>query len=145
VQWRSYGQPARARCLMSLYMARSILACMALLTVAVTVTAQDGRPPAKKYDSKRCTPKVEKQQSLPKNVTVRTRKDEKATGYPPLISFLIMESGRVAHARVKRSSGFAEIDRYALEWIRGKKYNTRSGCGVIATEADVLIHWTSGA
>jgi TonB family protein len=92
------------------------------------------------YDSKRCTPKIEKQPPLPKNLAVRTRKDEKGTGYPPLISFQILESGRVAHARVKRTSGFAEIDRYALEWIRATKYNTRSGCGVIATEADVLIH-----
>jgi TonB family protein len=125
-------------------MARSIFAFVTLLTMVVAVTAQDGQQPAKKYDLKGCTPKIEKRRPLPKNLKLGAQKGEKATGYSPLISFQILESGTVTGAEVKRSSGLAEIDKYAMEWIRGTKFNARSGCGIIDTEAVVLIDWTSG-
>lgn len=82
-----------------------------------------------------------KQGDLPKNMGLFVQKSEKATGYTPLISFQILESGKVANARVKRSSGFAKVDRYALESIRNTTYRARPVCGVIETTADVLIHW----
>jgi TonB family protein len=56
----------------------------------------------------------------------------------------VLESGEVANARVKRSSSFAHVDRYALEWIKGMKYNARAGCGVIEIETSVSIQWTGG-
>ncbi|SRR6266403_3866121 len=125
-------------------MDRSIVVWLSLLTIAIAATAQGGQQSAPKYDIKRCTPTVEKQRPLPKDLTIAARKGEKATGYSPVISFQILESGKVDNARVKRSSGFAGVDRYALDWIRGTKYNARSGCGVIETDAAVSIDWTSG-
>jgi TonB family protein len=95
-----------------------------------------------KYDVKRCTPKVVQEPTLPKQ-TKLAQEGEKSTGYTPLISFEILESGEVANARLKRSSGYSNIDSYALNWIRGTKYNRRPGCGVIETQADVSIHWGS--
>jgi TonB family protein len=123
-------------------MARSILAVVTLLTLAVAVTAQDNQP-AKKYDVKRCTPKIAKRSPLSK-LNIGAQEGEKATGYSPLISFQVLESGEVANARVKRSSGFAHVDRYALDWIKGMKYNARSGCGVTEIETSVSIQWTGG-
>jgi len=122
-------------------MAPSIFAFLSLLTMIVSATAQEGVEPP---NVKRCMPKAVKHGSLPKHLTVGPQKGEKATGYSPLISFQVLESGNVADAHVKRSSGFADIDTYALEWIQGTKYNARSGCGVIETEASVSIHWTPG-
>ena len=81
----------------------------------------------------------EKTAARPK--TIQTGKGEKATGYPPVIAFEIRESGEVVNSRVKRSSGMADIDNYALNSIRGKKYNSRPGCGAVESEAAVLIHW----
>ena len=81
--------------------------------------------------------------SPPKQTPIRIRKGEKSTGLSPVIAFQILESGGVAHAYVKRSSGIADIDTLALNWIRGTKYKAHSGCGVIETEADVSIHWVS--
>ena len=93
------------------------------------------------YDVKRCTPKVVKQDPIPKNVPVGPSKGEKSTGYTPIISSEVLESGAVANAKVKRSSGYRKIDDYALEWIRRTKYNERPGCGVIERDTDVMIHW----
>jgi TonB family protein len=123
-------------------MVRSIAAFAGFLMLAVI--AQDRREPTKVYDVKRCTPNVERHQPLPKDLTLVAQKGEKATGYSPLVSFQILESGNVANARLKRSSGFAKIDNYAQEWIRETKYNARPACGVVDRTADVLIHWTSG-
>jgi TonB family protein len=89
----------------------------------------------------RCTPKVKEQRPLPKDLAVAPRKGEKSTGYTPLISLQILESGEVVNTRLKRSCGFGNVDRYALEWVRGTRYNARPGCGIIETNVDVLIHW----
>ncbi len=58
---------------------------------------------------------------------------------PPLVSLEILESGEVGNVRLKHSSGFASIDKYALDWVKGTKYNNRPGCEVIETVADVTI------
>jgi TonB family protein len=76
-----------------------------------------------------------------KEFPIRIHEREKSTGFSPVIDFEILESGEVVHAHVKRSSGFAEVDAHALNWIRGAKYNRRLGCGVVESQADVLIHW----
>jgi TonB family protein len=110
------------------------------MTTALTA-GQNPPAPEKPFDSKRCTPRVMKQGDLPKNMSPFVQKGEKSTGYSPLISFEILESGKVANARVKRSSGFARVDKYALESIRRTTYNACPGCGAIETTADVLIHW----
>lgn len=117
-------------------------ATIALLLVnSVLGWTQNPKPSEKPYDTKRCTPRIIRQGDLPKNMGVFVQKGEKATGYTPLISFQILESGKVANARVKRSSGFAKVDKYALESIQGTRYNARPGCGVIERTADILIHW----
>jgi len=78
---------------------------------------------------------------LPSPKSVRVHQGEKSTAYAPLIAFEILESGEVANARVKRSSGLADLDTYAFNCVRGTKYNSRPGCGVIETETTVLIHF----
>src|SRR5579864_203938 len=102
------------------YMVRFIFTLLTLLTMAMIVAAQDSREPPKKYDVKRCTPTVVKHARRPKHLGGFAQKGEKSTGYAPLISFQVLESGEVADARVKRSSGFAHFDRYALEWIQAR-------------------------
>jgi TonB family protein len=117
---------------------------LVVLAIVLSTMAQDSGKLPKGYDVKRCTPKVIKHAPRPKHLAIRPQKGEKSTGYPPLISFQILESGEVSNAQVKRSSGFAGVDKHALEWIRGTKYNSRSGCGVVDSEASVLIHWVGG-
>jgi hypothetical protein len=69
------------------------------------------------------------------------RKGEKSTGYSPIVAFEILASGDVADPFLKRSSGFANVDNFALTWIGKTKYNKRPGCGVIETQAVVTIDW----
>jgi len=40
---------------------------------------------------------------------------------------------------LKRSSGVADIDEDALNWIQSTRYNPRPGCGVIESQASVTV------
>jgi TonB family protein len=71
--------------------------------------------------------------------SVHIRKGEKSTHYP-LIAFEILESGQVTNARVKHSSGVADLDALALKSVRGMKFNNRPGCGTVESEVTVLMH-----
>jgi len=53
--------------------------------------------------------------------------------------FEILESGEVSNIRLKRSSGIADIDAYALNSVRRMKYNSRPGCGIVDSEAGVTV------
>ncbi len=109
-----------------------------------TVTAQEKSLADQKYDVKRCTPKVVSRARRPKQESIHIRPAEKSTGFSPIIAYQILDTGEVTQAHIKRSSGIADIDTHALNWIRGTKFNTRSGCGVIESEASVTIDWVSG-
>ena len=112
-------------------------------TLVTTAPAQEKPKTDQNVNVKRCFPKVVSHAPRFKQRPIRVRKGEKSTGFSPVIAFQILESGEVAHAYVKRSSGIADIDTHALNWIQGGKYNARSGCGVIEREASVSIHWVS--
>jgi TonB family protein len=122
-------------------MTQSVFTLLVALALATPVIAHEGKV-TQQYDVKKCQPKMIKHGPVPKGADVVVRKDEKVRGHP-VISFRILESGEVTNALVKRSSGLANVDKYALEWIRGTKFNARPGCGVIESEASVLIHWMS--
>jgi len=53
--------------------------------------------------------------------------------------FEILESGEIVHATLKRSSGVAEVDNYALKSAQALKFNKRPGCGVIESNIDITI------
>jgi hypothetical protein len=96
--------------------------------------AQQPRKDEPKYDVKRCKPRVVSKNPIPEPKTIQVHKGEKASRYPPVIAFEILESGEVVNARVKRSSGIADRDTYLLNSIRGWKFNSRPGCGTVETE-----------
>ena len=117
----------------------AILGAM-LLVILIAVSEAHEKSNAKpKVDVKRCAPRVVRHNPAGRQPTIRFRKGEKSTGFSPVIAFQILASGEVAQAHVKRSSGIADIDTYALNWIEGTKYNARPGCGMIESEADVTI------
>jgi len=118
---------------------RPIITISLLLVILPVGLAQQQRKAKPEYDVKVCTPKVthRKPMSKPKPITVH--QGEKSAGYPPLIDFEILESGEVTNAHVKRSSGFADIDTYALNRVRAIRYNSRPGCGTIESEATVSV------
>jgi TonB family protein len=57
----------------------------------------------------------------------------------PVIAYKVLESGRVANVYVKRSSGVADLDAFAVSSIRTTRYNRRPGCGTLESEATVNI------
>ena len=122
----------------------AIASSILLATMMPTVAAQEKPKADLQYDVSRCRPKIVSQAPPPKLKAIRTRKGEKSTGFSPVIDFQILESGEVAHAYVKRSSGIADVDRYALNSIQRTKYNARSGCGIVETEATVLVQLSGG-
>jgi TonB family protein len=107
---------------------------------AMTPSQELSQPNQEDYPA-RCTPKVKSKGTPPKDSGLVMQKGEKSTGYVPLVSFEILESGEVSNVQLKRSSGFANVDKYALDGIRNTKFNSREGCGVIETEATVNIDW----
>jgi len=110
-----------------------------LASVSGLGASQDKPKHGDEYDVQRCTPKVLSHAPERKTSQRFVRKGEKSTGYSPIVAFEILESGDVGNAFVKRSSGFANVDKYALTWVRETKYNKRPGCGVIGTQALVTI------
>ena len=129
--------------------APGVQCCMRFLSIAAVFLAsvsglggaQEKPKPDRNYDVQRCAPNVvshARQRNTSRRVV---RKGEKSTGYSPIVAFEILESGDVANAFVKRSSGLSNVDNYALTWVRETKYSKRPGCGVIETQADVTIDW----
>ena len=121
----------------------STYAVALLLAMQSATSALHHQAVASRYDVKRCTPKVVSKKSLPKPARIRPSKGAKPTGYLPVIAFEISDSGDVADARIKRSSGIANRDSYALAFVKGWKFNSRPGCGAIETETVVMIHFES--
>jgi TonB family protein len=108
---------------------------------AMNAAQKDSRTP-QNFDLKRCKPKMISKNAF--NVSsLRVRKGEKPTGFSPTVKFEILESGEVSHVHLKRSSGIADMDKAALEWVLGRKYNARPGCGVIESEGSLNIDLTS--
>ena len=120
-------------------MHRLAAATFILGAMVSTLVGQTKPLPDQKSDVKRCAPKIVNQAPSPKEQSLRTRTGEKSTGFSPIVAFQILESGEVVHAYVKRSSGIADIDAYALKLIQRTKFNRRSGCGIIESESSVDI------
>jgi TonB family protein len=115
---------------------------VAALLLGSSINAQDKLPP--KYNAKRCAPKIVARPRPPKNAEVHPQEDERSTGYSPVVAFQILESGKVAALQLKRSSGYALVDKYALDSIKRWRFNSRPGCGTVETEVAVTIDWASG-
>lgn len=92
------------------------------------------------YDVKRCAPKFlgKKITSGGKPSTIHWRKGE-SMRHSPIVALEILESGDVANIHIKRSSGVADIDSFALDKARRMKYMARPGCGTWHSEIDVTV------
>jgi len=121
-----------------------LFAILTLLLVVLSVNgaAQD-RTKAEQEYVQRCTPKVISRTGHGKSPEFHFRKGEKYE-HSPVVAYEVLESGEIAHAVLKRSSGVADLDKYALNWVRELKFNKRSGCGVVQSEFDVTIDFTGG-
>jgi len=103
--------------------------------------ATQEKQPDSRYLLQECTPKAVGHSPQRKPLHFRVRNGEKSSGYDPIVAFKILESGKVVHAFVKRSSGIAELDDLALTSIRETQYNKRPGCGIVESEAAVTVDW----
>lgn len=85
-----------------------------------------------KHDLNRCSPTIvsKKPAAKPRNVQIK-----QGDHYSTIVTFMVLESGDVVNARVKRTSGNRDLDASALKAIRGIKYNKRTGCGTRLTGA----------
>jgi uncharacterized protein len=121
-----------------LVLAGSLSLVMVALPASRSQDKKDHSDAAAQQIAKRCNPVLVKNSKL-KAETIRVREGEKSTGYTPIIAFEIASTGEVVSAHVKRSSGIRDIDDSALSSIRSGRYNSRPGCPVVDSEADVLI------
>lgn len=116
---------------------------LATTTLSLLFSAQLARAtqPSKKADPKhdvnRCSPTIvrKKPAAKPRNVQIK-----QGEHYSTIATFMVLESGDVVNARVKRTSGNLDLDASALKAVRGIKYNKRTGCGMILTEAEIDFH-----
>ena len=88
--------------------------------------------------AKLCNPKLVKS-SNPKGKPIQVRDGEKPSGFTTIVTFEVLETGKVTNVRLKRSSGMKDTDDYALTSVRSRRYNSRPGCPAIQSEAVVLI------
>jgi TonB family protein len=107
------------------------------LTIVAIVASAQVKPTADQGYEVRCNPTAIASKPHPR-IPVRLRKDEKWTG-APVIAYQVLESGRVVNVYVKRSSGVADLDAFAVTSVRGTKYNKRPGCGTVESETTVSI------
>ena len=118
--------------------------CVLLVGHQINAIPPQNRP--EKHDAdrsdlaKRCNPTLVKSSS-PKGQSIQVRDGEKSSGCTPIVAFEILESGNVTNIRLKRSSGMRDIDNYALTSVKSQRYNSRPGCPVIESEADILIDY----
>ena len=118
-------------------------AIMILVGSSVVGISQNTANPAADYDIQRCKPKATREVRHHKSPQVHFHKGEKYAN-SPVVTFNILESGEVTNARLKRGSGVADADKYALDWVRALKYSARPGCGVIESLVTVTIDWGRG-
>ncbi len=112
---------------------------IAILFLAVSpafAAAQDKTTTEGEYDVQRCTPKLISRDR--KHSGFQLRKGDNYR-HSPVVAFQILESGETANAVLKRSSGVAEVDKYALKSVQESKFNKRPGCGIIETQLDITI------
>ena len=117
-----------------------VFALSALLAFGViwSSTAQDKPKAETEGDLHRCFPKIMSRASHRAAPQVHFRKGERYKNIP-IVAYQVLESGEVAHAFVKRSSGVADIDKYALYSVRELKFNERPGCLVVDSEAGITV------
>ena len=109
-----------------------LLSLLSAFAVPEDKTKQDG-----KYGAQRCAPKVISGMRS-KSPEFHFGKGERYTD-SPVVAYEVLESGEIAHAILKRSSGVSDVDKYAIKWVQGLKYNNRPGCGVFKSTANVTI------
>lgn len=91
------------------------------------------------YDWNRCGLKLVSHGSSA-STTIRVRPGGNPTKQTPVVAFEVLESGEVRNAAVRRSSGVADIDNYALAGVKSMRYNERPpGCGIIESQATVNV------
>ena len=123
----------------------------AFLTAVFTAfgAAQDKAKPKGDYDIQRCAPKLISKASG-KSPEFHFRKGEEYK-HSPVVAYEVLESGEIAHPLLKRSSGVAEVDKYALKWAQELKFNMPPGCGVVdvvestVSRAQLTSQSTSGS
>jgi TonB family protein len=115
-----------------------LFAIVALLVVLSSVGAAQDRTKAEAEYIQRCKLKATTHAVRGKSPEFHFRKGEKYE-HSPIIAYEILESGEIAHAFVKRSSGVADLDHYALKWVQEFKYNNRPGCGIVESQVVVNI------
>ena len=116
---------------------RSLLIPVLLMAVSTVLGAAQNKIRTEgEYDVQRCAPKLISRDH--NHSEFHFRKGEKYR-HSPVVAFQILESGETAHAILKRSSGVAEVDKYALKSVQEAKFNKRPECGVIESQIDITI------
>ena len=86
----------------------------------------------------RCKTKIVKKTPRPEPKDLQWGKDEKYRG-APVISSTIQEDGNVVNVKLERSSGVRWIDEYALQTVKGRKYQAMPGCPGVETKETIII------
>ena len=114
-----------------------------LLVASAVIGASQHQTKSEKEYVRRCAPKLISRPAHAKSPEFKFREGEKYK-HSPIVAFEILESGEIAHSWLKRGSGVADLDKYAMQWVREFKYNKRPGCGVVESEVGVTIDFTGG-
>ena len=112
--------------------------CLAVLILASAPKSQTA-PPGNAH----CKPVLI--HSNTNSPDIHAMADVQFKGYKrsPIVKFAVDEQGTVHNAKVKRSSGSATADDYALSWVRHLKYKPLPGCGTLESQAMVIIDFTA--
>jgi hypothetical protein len=111
-----------------------------LLASSMAFGGAQGKTPEGKYDVRRCAPKViSRRGDKSPEFHFRTVDNYK---HSPVVAHEILESGENCSCHPEAQFWVAEVDRYALRWVQGLRFNKRPGCGVVESRVDVTIDFS---
>jgi hypothetical protein len=124
-------------------MSMRILAILGLLTLSGALASPQDKTKSEREYVHRCAPKLLSHAGRGKLPEFQFRKGAKFR-HSPLLTYEVLDSGKVSHTLVKRGSGVVDIDAYALRSVQALRYTDRPGCGSVGYQIVVTIDFTGG-
>jgi TonB family protein len=113
-----------------------------ILAMADHSLGQGEKKPEKSKEEKeliaRCKSKLIKNGPPPEPKKWEWGKGEKYRDHP-VVSYTIEEDGTVTNVKLKRASGVRKIDEYALQSVKGQRFEAMPGCHGIETTETIII------
>lgn len=88
--------------------------------------------------SKPCVPQLAPGPSHGPPKEFKFRKGE-TYRHSPVVSYQVDPDGTVSNVKLVRNTGVRDIDAFAVDWVKKRKYKAAPGCESLLVEVDITI------